>query len=199
MAHITRGLRHDFLTISVADPERRHLEVRQVVGRPLARLKVGEVMAMSEVMTDPLADQPIKIWTMEECESLKEHSRTAKFVVDSDLGTIILQNLRNNGEFVAQICVGFKGCIDVSVDDAEFVSRLGQHLLSALENANNLDALRQLQSQLVGHNEQLTEMQEGVERAENLLRVNNQRLIEQNESKIAYSRKWRMNSRLRYL
>jgi signal transduction histidine kinase len=52
-----------------------------------------------------------------------------------------------------------------------------------LENARSAESLQDLQRQLVGHNEQLVHMQDGIERTEGELRISNQRLADMSESK----------------
>jgi signal transduction histidine kinase len=138
---------------------------------------------LSEVELDPIADDHTKIWTIEECQIMKDHSQIAQDLTDSELESVIVQNLRMSGEIIAQILIGFRDAEAVTAEDVEFVGRIGHHLIPALENARQTASLRQLQQQLLGHNEQLAQMQDVTEYAEGDLRLSNKRLGEANESK----------------
>jgi signal transduction histidine kinase len=182
-SQITRGLRYDFFAFYVADASGRQLELQQLAGQIRSKVKTDEIRPMVEVEADPLSAHHTKIWAIEECEILQEHSPIAVSMAHSNLESVIIQSLRKDGEIVAQIWIGFRDVSSVSTDDVELIARVGHHLLPALENARSTESLQELQRQLVGHNEHFAQMQDGIERTEGALRISNQRLSDLDQSK----------------
>jgi signal transduction histidine kinase len=142
---------------------------------------------MDDVIADPLSDHDIKAWTIDECQVLREHSLIAEVVSGSNLKSVVVQNLRKDGAIVAQLLIGFTASDDVSSSDIQFISRIGEQRISALINARNVDSMQDLQRQLVGQNESLAQMQDGVELSEASLRMGNERLSELNELKTQFT------------
>jgi signal transduction histidine kinase len=182
-SQITRGIRYDFFAFFVPNQSGSRMELQQLAGQSHSNIKVDEYRPMVEVTENPLSAHHAKIWAVEECEILRDHSPIAERLADSNLESVIIQSLRKDGEIVAQLWIGLRDLSSVSPDDVEFMSRVGHRLLPALENARSAESLQDLQRQLVGHNEQLVHMQDGIERTEGELRISNQRLADMSESK----------------
>ncbi|HIF72426.1 MAG TPA: hypothetical protein EYQ61_07740 [Dehalococcoidia bacterium] len=140
-SQLTRVLRFDFLAFFVASPSGRHLELQQLAGQSRSKVDVDEIRPMVEVNADPLSSHHTKIWAIDECEILKEKSPIADALTQSNLESVIVQTLCKDGEILAQVWIGFRDLNGVSTDDIEFVSRAGQHLPPALENARSAESL----------------------------------------------------------
>lgn len=185
-SYIIRGFRPDFFTIAVADSEARRLMVRQVIGEEFKGFGPGDTRSISDALADPISDEDIRIWTVDECKLIQQQSDIAQAAAESKLDSFIALNLLFKGDLLAQLWIGSQAKNGISSADVEFIRRIGQQLVSALHNANTTESLQQLQQQLVRENKRFAHMQDIVEQAESEFRIDNAQLVELSGSKTRF-------------
>jgi signal transduction histidine kinase len=95
-------------------------------------------------------------------------------------------NFRQGDDLIAQLWIGSSKTDSFTPDEVEFVEKISHHLESALVNARNAESVKELQRQLVGQNEILANMQDGIEYNEGELRLDHEELVELSESKTQF-------------
>lgn len=181
--HIGNYLGTDRVEIAVADLDGRRVTVRRGNDDESKSFGISKIRNLAEVLSDPLADYEPRVVSVEECAVIGPYSDVANALAKSGMGSFIVSNLQHDGELVAQLWIGFETGYAISIDDVEFVARVGEHLASALVNARNAERSRELQQQFLGQNEQFAYMQDVLERAEAELQLSNQKLAEASEAK----------------
>jgi len=102
------------------------------------------------------------------------------------ISTLLSINIRSGTELVAQVWIGSSNPYAFSPAEIDFADDISVHVRSAVINARNSESLIELQRHLVGQNERLAHMQDGVENTEAELRVAHQQLREQSDSKTQF-------------
>ena len=180
---IGRDLDASHVAVAVSDLDGRRITVRQGTGKGVSGFGISGIRTLAEAVADPLADCQPRVISVEECQAMAQVSEVASALARSGLGSFIVLNPRGEGELIAQFWIGFKKGRVVSTDHFEYVTRVGDHLASALVNARKSERSQELQRQLVGQNEKFAYVQDVLERAEAELSTSNQKLAALSESK----------------
>lgn len=184
--YVGRALAPDFFAIAVADLENRKISVRQSIGMHLPGFGVDDYRLVSEALSDPMGAGEVSVSRADKLEELKNRSHIATMAVDVGLRTMLSINIREGVELVAQVWIGSNNPYAFSPAEIDFADRISVHVKSAVVNARNSESILDLQRYLVGQNERLAIMQDGVEYAEAELRVAHEQLIDLSDSKTQF-------------
>jgi signal transduction histidine kinase len=184
--HVTRALKPDFFAISVADVVNRRIKVKQSIGLHLLGFGVGEYRSVSATLEDPMSDGEIEVWRGRKYSDLTDRSLFAATAIPAGMDSAMTANFRQGDDLIAQLWIGSSKTDSFTPDEVEFVEKIRHHLESALVNARNAESVKELQRQLVGQNEILANMQDGIEYNEGELRLDHEELVELSESKTQF-------------
>jgi signal transduction histidine kinase len=184
--YVGRALAPDFFAIAIADLENRKISVRQAIGMHLPGFGVDDYRLVSETLKDPMGTGEASVSRSDRLEELKNRSHIATMAVEVGIRSMLSINIREGGELVAQMWIGSNNPYAFSPAEIDFADQIAVHVRSAVINARNSESLIDLQRHLVGQNERLAHMQNGVENTEAELRVAHQQLREQSDSKTQF-------------
>lgn len=184
--YVGRALAPDFFAIAVSDLENRKISVRQSIGMHLPGFGIDDYRQVSEALNDPLATGEVSVSRADRLEELKNQSHVATMAVEVGIHTLVSINIRESAELVAQVWIGSSNPYAFSPAEIDFADQIAVHVRSAVINARNSESLVDLQRHLVGQNELLAHMQDGVENTEAKLRVAHQQLRELSDSKTQF-------------
>ena len=133
-----------------------------------------------------MAAGDVSVTRADELEELKNRSHIATMAVEVGIRTLLSINIRVGTELVAQVWIGSNNPYAFSPAEIDFADNISVHVRSAVINARNSESLIDLQRHLVGQNERLAHMQDGVENTEAELRLAHQQLRELSDSKTQF-------------
>ena len=186
VSHVSRALNPDFMAVAVADQENRSITIEQTLGLRLLGFSAGDGRSVSEALSDPVTDLDLVVMNADDLTAISEHSYFASTAAESGIRSALVSTLRDDEDLVAQIWICARTPAEYSELEVEFISHISDHMKSAIVNARNSESLKQLQQYLVGQNEMLAQMQDGVEVTEGELRVSHEQLTELNDSKTQF-------------
>ena len=184
--YVGRALAPDFFAIAVSDLENRKISVRESIGMHLPGFGVDDYRLVSEALKDPMGASEMGVSRADSLEDLKNRSHIATMAVEVGIRSMLSINIREGAELVAQVWIGSVDPYAVSPAEIDFADQITVNVKSAVINARNSESLIDLQRHLVGQNEQLALMQDGVEHTEAELRLAHQQLRELSDSKIQF-------------
>jgi len=184
--YVGRALTLDFFAIAVSDLENRKISVRQSIGMHLPGFGVDDYRLVLEALKDPMAAGDVSVTRADELEELKNRSHIATMAVEVGIRTLLSINIRVGTELVAQVWIDSNNPYAFSPAEIDFADNISVHVRSAVINARNSESLIDLQRHLVGQNERLAHMQDGVENTEAELRLAHQQLRELSDSKTQF-------------
>jgi hypothetical protein len=184
--YVGRALAPDFFAIAVADLENRKISVRQSIGIHLPGFGVDDHRLVSEGLKDPMGASEVSVSRADRLEDLKNRSHIATMAVEVGIRSMLSINIREGAELVAQVWIGSSNPYAFSPAEIDFADQITVNVKSAVINARNSESLIDLQRHLVGQNERLALMQDGVEHTEAELRLDQQQLRELNDSKTQF-------------
>lgn len=187
VAHISRAIRPDYLAVAVADPQDRNVVVQRTVGLRVVGFCEGDRRSVIEATTDTTTQYKVQLLGKSDLALLSDHSHITAAVREAGIRSVLATNFRNEGnELIAQIWIGSTAQNAFSKLDVEFMSLIFDHMQSAISNAKNAESLKLLQRHLVGQNERLAQMQDGIERTEGELRLSLDQLEESSTAKAQF-------------
>jgi len=184
--YVGRALAPDFFAIAVADLENRKISIRQSIGMHLPGFGVDDYRLVSEALKDPMGASEVGVSRADRLEGLKNRSHIATMVVEVGIRSMLSINIREGAELVAQVWIGSGNPYAFSPAEIDFADQITVHVKSAVINARNSESLIDLQQHLVGQNERLALMQDGVENTEAELRLAHLQLRELSDSKTQF-------------
>jgi signal transduction histidine kinase len=184
--YVGRALAPDFFAIAVSDLENRKISVKQSIGTHLPGFGIGDYRLVSEALKDPMSASEVGVSRADSLEDMKNRSHIATMAIEVGISSMLSINIREGAELVAQVWIGSGNPHAFSPAEIDFADQITVHVRSAVINARNSESLIDLQQHLVGQNERLAHMQDGVENTEAELRLAHRQLRELSDSKTQF-------------